>query len=241
MKTNNIALLMMGGSGIRVGAPVPKQFIEINGKPIFLYILEGLEKLNCIDKIIIVVHKDWIEKTKTYAESISAKKVYAVTAGGDTRSASVLNGLKKAKEFANDEDVVMMFDTTHPYIDEKGTEELIEAVKEFGGATLGQRQYDTCYKIDENDMLVEVAPRQEFVSGASPEGFLFKIIYDIYTKSTEEELNKMTSAGAIALANNVKMKICTLNNINLKITYPQDVEILEHLIKYNFPEEKVEK
>ena len=125
--------------------------------------------------------------------------------------------------------------------DEKGTEELIEAVKEFGGATLGQRQYDTCYKIDENDMLVEVAPRQEFVSGASPEGFLFKIIYDIYTKSTEEELNKMTSAGAIALANNVKMKICTLNNINLKITYPQDVEILEHLIKYNFPEEKVEK
>ena len=237
MKTNNIALLMMGGSGQRVGAPIPKQFIEVKGKPIFLYILQGLTEMKCIDKIIIVVHADWIEKTKNYAEQLNSSKIYSVTQGGSTRSESVLNGLKKAKEFANDDDVVMMFDTTHPYIDEKGTEELIEAVKEFGGATLGQRQYDTCYKIDENDMLVEVAPRQNFVSGASPEGFKFKTIYDIYTKSSAEELSKMTSAGAIALAHNVKMKICTLNNLNLKITYPQDIELFSYLVDYNFPKE----
>ena len=74
----------------------------------------------------------------------------------------------------------MMFDTTHPYVDKKGTEELISAIKEYGGATLGQRQFDTCYKIDENDILTEVIPRQELVSGASPEGFIFKTIYDIY-------------------------------------------------------------
>lgn len=237
METRNIALLMMGGSGIRVGASVPKQFIEINNKPIFAYILESLDKLDCITDIIIVVHADWINYVEKYCHKSNIKKISGIVAGGATRSESVLNGLKKSKEFASDNDIVMMIDTTHPYVDEKGINELINAVREYGGATLGQRQYDTCYRIDENDMLTEVIPRQEVVSGASPEGFLFKTIYDIYTNSTKEELDKMTSAGAIALAHNVKMKICTLNTVNLKITYPQDLEILKHLINYNFKEE----
>lgn len=235
---SNIALLMMGGSGIRCGAPIPKQFVKVKDKPIFSYILKGLDKLNDIDNIIIVVHKDWIDYTQKSCEELEIKKVYGVVEGGSTRSESVLNGLNKAKEIAADDDIVMMIDTTHPYVDKQGISDLIEAVKECGGATLGQRQYDTCYRIDENDMLVEVIPRQEIVSGASPEGFLFKTIYDIYNNSTKEELDKMTSAGAIALAHNVKMKICTLNTLNLKITYPNDLEILKYLIDYNFGEDE---
>lgn len=235
---SNIVLLMMGGSGIRCGAPIPKQFVKVKDKPIFSYILKGLDKLNDIDNIIIVVHKDWIDYTQKSCEELGIKKVYGVVEGGSTRSESVLNGLNKAKEIAADDDIVMMIDTTHPYVDKQGISDLIKAVKECGGATLGQRQYDTCYRIDENDMLVEVIPRQEIVSGASPEGFLFKTIYDIYNNSTKEELDKMTSAGAIAIAHNVKMKICTLNTLNLKITYPNDLEILKYLIDYNFGEDK---
>lgn len=234
----NIALLMMGGSGIRCGALIPKQFVKIKDKPIFSYILKGLDDLTSIDHIIIVVHKDWIDFTQKSCVELGVKKVYGIVGGGSTRSESVLNGLEKAKEIAADDDIVMMIDTTHPYVDKQGISELIEAVKEYGGATLGQRQYDTCYRIDENDMLVEVIPRQEIVSGASPEGFLFKTIYDIYKNSSKEELDRMTSAGAIALAHNVKMKICTLNTLNLKITYPNDLEILEYLIDYNFEGDK---
>lgn len=237
----NIALLMMGGSGIRLGAPIPKQFIKINNIPIFGYILKSLNKLRSIDKIIIVVHKDWINFTEEYCSQNNIDKVYSITEGGTTRSESVLNGLNKAAEFASDDDVVMMYDTTHPYIDEKGIIEVIQATKQYGGATLGQRQFDTCYQIDDNDMLVATVPRQEIVSGASPEAFLFKIIYDIYKNAPKEELDKMTSAGAIALAHNIKMKICTLNNINLKITYPEDIEILKQLISFNFKEDTDEK
>ena len=233
-KQKNIILLMMGGSGVRLGASVPKQFIKIKNKPIFAHILERLSKVRCIDDIVIVVHKDWIDYTKKYCKDNNIKKVYDVIGGGNTRSESVLNGLRKAKEFASDNDIIMMFDTTHPYVDKKGTEELISAIKEYGGATLGQRQFDTCYKIDENDILTEVIPRQELVSGASPEGFIFKTIYDIYNNASKEELESMTSAGAIALAHNVKMKICTLNTINLKITYPVDLEALKYLIDFNF-------
>ena len=237
----NIALLMMGGIGQRVGAPIPKQFVRIKGKPIFLYILGSLSNLTCIDDIVIVVHQDWIEYTTKCVHATCINKVRGIVKGGISRSESVLNGLSKVKEFAKQNDIVMMFDATHPYVDKQGIEDLIKATEQYGGATLGQRQYDTCYRIDKNDMLCEVLPRQEIVSGASPEAFLFQTIYNIYKNASKIELDKMTSAGAIALAHHVKMKVCTLNTINLKITYPQDIEILEKIFGLYFSENMDEK
>lgn len=233
----NIALIMMGGIGSRCKNIIPKQFIKINNIPIFYYLLNGLNELKEIDNIIIVVNSNWINYTSEVCRKLPKSKIVDIVSGGASRSESVLNGLKATKNIANDDDIVMLFDATHPYVDPKGIKELILAVKTFGGATLGQRQYDTCYRINNNDMLEEVIPRQEIVSGASPEAFLFKTIFNIYENSSKEELEKMTSAGALALAHNIPMKICTLNNINLKITYPEDVEILQHLITYNFKEE----
>ena len=233
----NIALLMMGGSGQRVGADIPKQFIKIKQKPVFLYILEALDRLACIDAIVLVVHRDWLTYTQQCCRDYRVQKVRGVVEGGMNRSSSVLNGLRKAREFAGDEDVVMMFDATHPYVDKAGIEQLIGAVKQYGGATLGQRQYDTCYRVDENDMLCAVLPRQSVVSGASPEGFRFQTIYEIYTKASPKELASMSSAGAIALAHHVPMKICSLNTLNLKITYQQDVDMLNRMINLYFPED----
>lgn len=234
----NIALLMMGGSGTRFGANVPKQFVEIGGRPIFAYILKGLEQVKSINQIIVVTHKDWIDIVESWIKTLDCKKVYAVVPGGSSRSESVLNGLKKAEEIADEDAIVMMHDATHPYVDEKGIDELVSAVKEYGGATLGQRQYDTCYQIDENDILQAVIPRQFIVSGASPEAFFFKDIYKIYLDASKEELDAMTCAGAIALEHGIKMKVCTLNTLNLKITYPEDMRLLEKTIHTYFFEEK---
>ncbi len=235
----NIALLMMGGVGQRVGAPIPKQFLSFEGKPIFAYILNGLNKSPYVDKIIVVTHSDWHPIVHEWSDKLKAEKIYSVVSGGSTRSESVLNGLKSAAEFASEDDIVMMHDATHPYVDDKGMKELIEAVKEYGGATLGQRQFDTCYRIDSNDILEEVIPRQNLVSGASPEAFFFGQIYRIYNDSDPSVFEKMTSAGAIALANGIKMKVCTLHTLNLKVTYAEDLELLKHLMtKYFFPLEK---
>ena len=222
----NIVLLMMGGVGQRVGAPIPKQFISIEGKPIFAYILNGLNKSPHVDKIVVVTHSDWHPIVHEWIEKLGAEKVYSVVSGGNTRSESVLNGLISASDIASSDDIVMMHDATHPYVDDKGIKELIEAVKAYGGATLGQRQFDTCYKIGSDDILEEVIPRQYIVSGASPEAFYFGQIYKIYKESDPKVFEKMTSAGAIALVNGIKMKVCTLHTLNLKLTYAEDLELL---------------
>ena len=67
------------------------------------------------------------------------------------------------------------------------------------------------------------------ISGASPEGFIYKDLCDIYFNATEDELEQMTSAGAIALSHNIPMKVISTDILNLKLTYPSDMELYKLL------------
>jgi 2-C-methyl-D-erythritol 4-phosphate cytidylyltransferase len=233
----NILMLMMAGSGTRFGADIPKQFVLVEEKPVFSYILEGYEKCSCIDEIVVVTHKNWVDYVNEWKEKLHIAKLNTVTVGGDTRSESVKNGLVSMEKFASAKDVVLIHDATHPYVDEAGTLEVIKAVKKYGGATLGQCQYDTVYQMNaETRMLEKVIPRQEIVSGASPEAFFYEDIYRIYTHSTKEELEAMTSAGAIALHHGIQMQVVPANVLNLKITYKNDMEVFKEMLHKYFPE-----
>ena len=230
----NYLLLMMGGKGTRLGADRPKQYIEIDGIPIFHYILKSYNMLECIDEIVIVSNEMWIDYVQKWIDNLEIKKPISIVAGGRTRSHSVYNGLKSISNKAKDDDSALLHDATHPYVDEKGTLDVIEAIKEYDGATLGAYQYDTVYKMDDSGFIMEVIPRQELVAGASPEGFKFGKIFPIYNNSSDNELENMTSGGALALEYGIKMKTIEANVINLKITYPQDLEIFKKTIHSYF-------
>ena len=233
---HNILLLMMGGSGRRFGAEIPKQFVEVEGKPVFSYILKRYDECRCIDHMVVVTHPDWVDYVKVWEKRLGVKKLSAIAEGGATRSESVKNGLIEAKAFAAPKDIVLVHDATHPYVDEPGVEAVIEAVKECGGATLAQRQYDTCYQMDpENGMIRKVIPRQEFISGASPEAFFYGALEQIYLGASAEELERMSCAGAIALQHNIPMRVIDSKMLNLKITYPEDLELFKNLVKAWFP------
>ena len=232
----NYLILMMGGKGTRLGADRPKQYIEIDGIPIFAYILKSYNNLKCIDEIVIVSNEIWIDYVEKWISLIQIDKPISIVAGGKTRSHSVYNGLQSISNRAEDDDIVLLHDATHPYVDEKGTIEVIDAIEEYGGATLGAYQYDTVYRMDEEGFITEVIPRQELVAGASPEGFKFSEIFPIYNAADDEELEQMTSggAGALALEHGIKMKTIEANIINLKITYPNDLEIFKKTIHSYF-------
>ena len=230
----NALLLMMGGTGTRFGADRPKQYTLIDEKPLFSYIIEKADKIENIDRIVIVSHSDWISYVKEWADKMIELHPFDVVKGGATRSESVRNGLAKISEYAKPDDVVLIHDATHPYIDEPGINAVIEAVREFGGATLASKNYDTVYRTDPQGFLERVEPRECIVAGASPEAFRFGDIYSIYINASEEELASMTSAGAIALAHNIPMKVVPASVLNLKITYPQDMDLFLKLIKGYF-------
>lgn len=237
----NIALLLMGGKGVRFGANVPKQFVLIDEIPIFAYILKALEHVEQINRIIIVCHKDWKEYVNDWAAKLNVNKLVEIVEGGRTRSESILNGIIYAKCFATDDDILLLHDATHPYVDAEGIRDVIEKTKEYGAATLVSREYDTCYRVEDSCFVNNVEKREEIMVGASPEAFVFGKIYDIYINSMVDELEQMTSAGALAIKHNIPMAICYSNLLNLKITYKEDFKVLKELIhSYYFPGIKFE-
>lgn len=227
-------LLMMGGVGSRFGADIPKQFTMIDEKPLFTYIANKMAKQDVITGIVIVVNSAWLNYTNEWINKLGIQKIISVISGGATRSESVFNGLKALKNIASDNDPVLMHDATHPYVDEEGTQKVVEMVAEYGSATLASLNYDTTYLMDDDNNIVQVIPRRNVIAGASPEGFRFRQIYDIYNHTPEEEMEKMTSVGAIALAHNIPMKVVPTPFLNLKITYPEDMKLFMKLYKNYF-------
>lgn len=231
---NTHVLLMMGGIGSRFGADIPKQFTMVNEKPLFTYIAKKLAKQECITGMVVVVNESWLDYTKEWIEKLHIDKIVNVVKGGDTRSESVRNGLRALVGIANDDDPVLMHDATHPYVDEEGTKKVAEMVSEYGSATLASLNYDTTYLMDDDNNIVKVIPRRNVIAGASPEGFRFKQILDIYENTPQEEMEKMTSVGAIALAHNIPMKVVPTTTLNLKITYPEDFKLFQKLFNNYF-------
>ena len=232
--TKAYILLMMGGIGSRFGADIPKQFTLVDGKPLFTYIANKMAKLEVVTGIVIVVNSLWLDYTNEWVNKLGIQKIISVIPGGSTRSNSVFNGLKALKNIANENDPILMHDATHPYVDEEGTKKVAEMVAEYGSATLASLNYDTTYLMDDDNNIVKVIPRRNVIAGASPEGFRYKQIYDIYTMTPEDEMEKMTSVGAIALAHNIPMKVVPTSVLNLKITYPEDMKLFMKLYKNYF-------
>ena len=225
---------MMAGVGSRFGNEVPKQFTLIENKPLFTYIANKLSKQDCITGIVIVTNPLWLDYTREWVEKLDIKKVLSVVEGGATRSNSVLNGLNALQGIAADDSPVLMHDATHPYVDEEGTKMVIEMIQQYGSATLASLNYDTTYLMDDDNNIVKVIPRKNVIAGASPEGFRYGQIYNIYKDTPEEDMEKMTSVGAIALAHNIPMKVVASPILNLKITYPEDMVLFKKLYNNYF-------
>ena len=230
----NICLLMMGGVGSRFGADIPKQYVLVDGRPIFVHLLEKLNKFDSIDRIIIVSHQNWIDYVNQWVKDVTADKVVDVISGGSTRSDSVKNGLIAASAYSSENDLVLIHDVTHPYLDKSAIEDGLVAARTFGAATLGAPQCDTCYQKDTDGFVRAVIPRQEIVSAGSPEIFKFGLISDLYLKASQEELDRMTCAGALALEHGICLKVIPMSYLNLKITYQTDMELFKKLINNYF-------
>ena len=132
----NIAVIFAGGVGSRMNTVSrPKQFLELNGKPIIIYTLQKFEYCENIDQIVIACHVYWKEYMESMIARYGLKKVKAVISGGKDRQESILNGLKYIQsQGAAGDDVVVIHDGVRPLIQESILSENIRVAKKYGNA-----------------------------------------------------------------------------------------------------------
>lgn len=220
----NCLIFMAGGSGVRFGADIPKQYIEIDGEPLFLYTLRKYCAFNIVDRIVIVSNLAWTEYTEAWAKRVTLNIPTVVVEGGETRSHSVKNGVLACSVFLREDDIVLIHDATNPFVDPGAVREGIELAKENGAAAIGTRQVHTIYNIDESGNIKGLIPRDNVSSGYSPEIFRFDTVLRIHKDADDTGLAQMTSAMALALQYGINVNVVFASVLNLKITYKDDLQ-----------------
>ena len=216
----NSAIIVAAGVGKRMGASIPKQFLELMGKPILSYTLRSFESSEDIDEIIIVTNEDNIPYVRDEI-ALPYKKVKQVIAGGSERQYSVFNGLQAVSKNAG---IVLIHDGVRPFVSRDSIKSIIEETKKHGCCVLGMPVKDTI-KICTEDGFVETTPQRSLLWQAqTPQAFKYDIIMNAHTKAKEDGFLG-TDDSMLTERLGYKTKMVAGSYENIKITTPEDLDI----------------
>ena len=169
----NIAIILAGGVGSRVGANIPKQFIEVLGREVLAYTIECFEKHPQIDAIEVVCRDGFQERIHSIIERDGIKKVRWVVEGGETFQDSVINGLNGLREDVSDDDQILIHYGASPFVSEDIIDDAIRVCSEKGNASPAQKQVYLTAKLNEDSYTTEFIDRDEVMCLNSPQALKF--------------------------------------------------------------------
>ena len=225
------ALLFAGGVGKRMNTKaLPKQFLEINGKPIIIHTIEQFDKHPEIDEICIVCVEDWLDHLKSLLEEFKVKKVKFIVAGGDTALNSQYNGLKAISENMTDDDIVLIHDGVRPIIDEKLISKCIASVKEYGSGICVAPATETIIRADDDGFIKSTVLRSECMLARAPQCFYTKDILEVHKQAIKDNNHDHIDSVTMMLSYGKKLHIVIGPAENLKVTTPVDFYICKALL-----------
>lgn len=232
----NIAVILAGGVGNRVGAKIPKQFIEVLGKPVLAYTIEAFEKHPEIDVILVVCIKPYIEYVWELKEKYEFSKLKWITEGGDTFQYSVWNGIKYLENKITRDDTILVHFGASPFISEDVITDCIKVCKEKGNAIsttdyylLSGKKVSTVSVTEPENYSEEYINRETIAVMNSPHAFNYGFINDLYKEAIETGVINTVEPHTTTLmyAMGKKIFFSLGSQINIKITRKEDLELFE--------------
>lgn len=188
----NTAIVLAGGVGSRVGADVPKQFIQVHGKPVLAYTCEIFQQNERIDAIEIVCHKDWMDYCRKMVNEFELTKVRWIVEGGDNFQYSVINGMRYLETLLGMEieisDNIFIQYGGAPFTSQKIVNAVIDMTEERGSAVTATPIYQLLSSRDSDSTSKTWLDRDKYIQIACPYGFRFDYLLDVYNRSKEKGL-----------------------------------------------------
>ena len=230
----NIAIIFAGGSGVRMGAGVPKQFLEINGKPIIIHTLQLFQFHDAIDKIYLSVLEDYIPYMEELVEDYRLTKVARVIPGGVTAQDSIYNALKTAESENPEDSIVLLHDGVRPFVSYEVITANIESVIEKGNAITCTSCYETILLSKNGENVDSVPYRKETFSAQAPQSFYLKDIIAAHdaVRNSSTGYENMVDACTIIRSQGIEAHMVPGNRGNIKVTTPEDVYMFRALLQY---------
>ena len=228
----NIAIILSGGVGSRMGANIPKQYIEVEGKPIIWYCLKTFVENPRIDVVVIGRAEEWAEYVEEQVKSMETNKPVYYSLPGETRQYSIYHALLEIeKHGAEKEDIVIIHDAARPLVNDAIIESCLTGCREADGTLPVIPVKDTIYQSTDGTCITSLLNRAELFAGQAPEAFVFEKYLALHRDMPREELLKINGSTEIAYKGRLHVKLVRGDEMNFKITTPEDLSNFGNIIK----------
>lgn len=219
-------ILLAGGIGNRLGAGIPKQFVNVLGKPVIAYTMQKYQEHPEIDGIELVCVDGYQDELRKIADNHHISKVIKIVKGGSEYERSIMNGVEGLKGIAKPNDVVIIHWAASPFVTDEIISDNIRVCKEKGNAMSACPAY-LLYGSNDGEQSKKNINRDTIKILAAPQSFLYKNIVDIYKEVEKRNLFESVEAHTTAFmtALGIPIYFSKGSQTNIKITTKEDLEL----------------
>lgn len=231
----NLGVIFAGGCGKRMNTKSkPKQFLDLNGKPIIIYTIELFDNHPQIDGIVVVCIEPWIPYLEKMIRKFEITKVIRIVPGGNSGQESIYNGLCAAEEFAKEKlknnPIVLIHDGVRPLITEETITDNIAKVKECGSCITTVPAIETVI-VDNHDGTLNIPKRSDCLMARAPQSFYLEDIIGAHRRSQKEGNVDFIDSCSLMSHYGYKLGMVQGPMENIKITTPTDYFVLRAMIE----------
>lgn len=223
----NYVIIIAGGVGSRLGAPVPKQFVEVLGKPVIAYTMEHFQNHPEIDAIELVCVDGYQDHLKGIVEKYGITKVLKIVKGGSEYEYSIMNGVEGLKGIAKPDDLVIIHWAASPFLSEEIITDNIRVCKEKGNAITASYSY-LLYGTNDGDYSKKAINRESFMTLAAPQSFRYEVITNLYKQVEEKKLFETVKEHHTTVFMSelgIPLYFSEGSHSNIKITTKEDIDL----------------
>ena len=227
----NIAVIIAGGSGQRMGLDIPKQFINVYDKPVLIYTLEAFQRHPMIDAIEVVCIEGWDNVVWSYARQFSIDKLKWIVRGGNSGQESIRNGVFNLEDEVSNDDIVIIHDGIRPLVDSSVLTDVITKAEIFGNAVTSMPYNEQIFVVSEEDenTTTQFIPRETLRRVATPQAYRFELLDSKYHEAFEKEIGIYGShyTNTMMVELGVRLHFAAGSDKNIKLTTKDDLELFK--------------
>ncbi len=234
---SNIAIIIAGGVGKRMGQSIPKQFININDKPVLVYTLESFQKHPQIDAIELVCLDGWQNVARAYAEQYGISKLKWIVTGGKSGQESIRNGVYNLESKVADDDVILIHDGVRPLLNSEVISDVIVKCQKYGNAVTSMPYNEQIFVIDPDDETTteKYIPRETLRRVSTPQAYNFALLDEKYHEAFEKKIGIYGSSytNTMMVDLGVKLHFAAGSDMNIKLTTPENLDFFKAYLNTN--------
>lgn len=229
----NIAIVLSGGMGERMGTGVPKQYLNVAGKPIVVHTLEQFQHCGMVDGTIVVAGSVWEPRILQWKKDHLLTKLLAIAPAGENRQISILNGLTAAEKFMDSDDSsgIIVQDAARPLTSQNLLTNLLCGLEDAACVMPALPVTDTTYTSSDGQWVDGLLDRKTLYAGQAPEAFRYWPYFALYLDASKDLLSTMSGSCQLPYITGWQVKMIPGEVENIKVTYPNDLEFCEKILR----------